>query len=67
MSQENVEIVRSIYRAVERGDYSARGKASGLEVDRLSGWVATFRDGRVLRFEIFLDPVEALEAVGLRE
>jgi ketosteroid isomerase-like protein len=45
----------------------ARGKASGLEVDRRSGWVVTFRDGRVLRFEIFLDPAEALEAVGLRE
>jgi ketosteroid isomerase-like protein len=26
----------------------ARGKASGLEVDRRSGWVTTFRDGRVL-------------------
>ena len=45
----------------------ARGKASGLEVDRRSGWVATFRDGRVLRFEIFLDPAEALRAVGERE
>ena len=45
----------------------ARGKASGLEVDRRSGWVATFRDGKVLRFEIFLDPDEALEAVGRRE
>ena len=45
----------------------ARGKASGLEVDRRSGWVATFRDGRALRFEIFLDPADALDAVGLRE
>jgi ketosteroid isomerase-like protein len=44
----------------------ARGKASGLEVDRRSGWVVTFRDGRALRFEIFLDPADALEAVGLR-
>ena len=45
----------------------ARGKASGLEVDRRSGWVITFRDGKVLSFEIYLDPAEALEAVGLRE
>jgi ketosteroid isomerase-like protein len=45
----------------------ARGKASGLEVDRRSGWVTTFRDGRVLSFEIYLDPADALEAVGLRE
>jgi ketosteroid isomerase-like protein len=45
----------------------ARGKASGLEVDRRSGWVTTFRDGRVLSFEIYLDPADALEAAGLRE
>jgi ketosteroid isomerase-like protein len=45
----------------------ARGKASGLEVDRRSGWVATFRDRRVLKFEIFLDPEDALEAVGLAD
>jgi ketosteroid isomerase-like protein len=45
----------------------ARGKASGLKVDRRSGWVATFRDGKVLSFEIHLDPPNALEAAGLRE
>jgi ketosteroid isomerase-like protein len=45
----------------------ARGKASGLTVDRRSGWVATFRDGKVLSFEIYLDPANALEAVGLPE
>jgi ketosteroid isomerase-like protein len=45
----------------------ARGKASGLEVDRRSGWVTTFRDGKVVSFEIYLDPADALEAVGLRE
>jgi ketosteroid isomerase-like protein len=45
----------------------ARGKASGLEVDRQSGWVATFRDGKVLSFEIYLDPAHALEAAGLQE
>ena len=44
----------------------ARGKASGLRVDRRSGWVATFRDGKVLSFEIYLDPAHALEAVALR-
>jgi ketosteroid isomerase-like protein len=45
----------------------ARGKASGLKVDRRSGFVTTFRDGKVLSFEIYLDPADALEAVGLRE
>jgi ketosteroid isomerase-like protein len=44
----------------------ARGKTSGLEVDRRSGWVASFRDGKVLSFEIYLNPADALEAVRLR-
>src|SRR2546423_522721 len=45
----------------------ARGKASGLEVDRRSGGVAPFRDGKVVSFEIYLAPADALAAVGLRE
>ena len=45
----------------------ARGKASGLTVDRRSGWVITFRKDKVLSFEIYLDPADAREAVGLRE
>jgi ketosteroid isomerase-like protein len=45
----------------------ARGKASGLKVDRRSGWVTTFRDGKVLSFEIYLDPANAVEAAAVRE
>jgi ketosteroid isomerase-like protein len=45
----------------------ARGKASGLKVDRRSGWVTTFRDGKVLSFEIYLDPANAVEAAAMRE
>ena len=45
----------------------ARGKTSGVEVERRSGWVFTFRDGKALRVEIYLDPGDALEAVGLSE
>jgi len=43
----------------------ARGRASGLEVDRRSGWVMTFRAGKLLRVEIYLDPADAFEVVGL--
>jgi ketosteroid isomerase-like protein len=43
----------------------ARGKTSGVEVERRSGWVFTFRDGKALRVEIDLDPGDAFEAVGL--
>ena len=45
----------------------ARGRASGLEVNRRSGWVMTFRAGKLLRSEIYLDPADAFEAVALRE
>ena len=45
----------------------ARGKASGVIVDRRSGWVTIFRDGKVVSFEIYLDPLDALKAVGLEE
>jgi ketosteroid isomerase-like protein len=45
----------------------ARGKTSGVEVERRSGWVFTFRDGKALRVEIYLDPGDALEVVGLAE
>jgi ketosteroid isomerase-like protein len=45
----------------------ARGKTSGVEVERRSGWVFTFRAGKALRVEIYLDPGDALEAVGLAE
>jgi ketosteroid isomerase-like protein len=38
-----------------------------VEVERRSGWVFTFRDGKALRVEIYLDPGDVLEAVGLSE
>jgi ketosteroid isomerase-like protein len=44
-----------------------RGKGSGVESETKSGYVLTFRDGRLLRFRPFRDPEDALEAVGLRE
>jgi ketosteroid isomerase-like protein len=44
-----------------------RGMASGAPVDRRTGWVFTFRAGKVLRMEIYLDPADALEAVGVRQ
>jgi hypothetical protein len=44
-----------------------RGSASGVQVSERQWAVATVRDGRVFRTEIYSDPAEALEAVGLRE
>jgi ketosteroid isomerase-like protein len=44
-----------------------RGMASGAPVDRRTGWIFTFRAGKLLRMEIYLDPADALEAVGVRQ
>jgi ketosteroid isomerase-like protein len=45
---------------------SGRGAASGAPVDRVTGYVHTFRAGKVVRVEIFLDPADAIAAIGGR-
>jgi hypothetical protein len=44
-----------------------RSKTSGLPVDMAYGQVFTIRDGKLARMEMYADPAEALEAVGLSE
>jgi ketosteroid isomerase-like protein len=44
-----------------------RGRASGAESESPIGWMMRFRRGKVIRFRVFRDPEDALEAVGLRE
>jgi ketosteroid isomerase-like protein len=46
---------------------SAWGKASGAPVETSSGMVFTLQDSKVNRVQIYVDPEDALEAVGLRE
>ena len=46
---------------------SARGKASGVLVERLDGMVWTIRDGKTVRLDYYGSRAEALEAVGLPE
>jgi len=41
------------------------GNRSGLELDNHGGQLWWFRDGRAIKLKLFLDPAEALEAVGL--
>ena len=57
---------------IEHGDnvvvlcrYWGRGKGSGATVDTRGAHVWKLRDGKVIRLEVFVDPVTALEAVGL--
>ena len=45
----------------------ARGRSSGVPVDRDAAHVYTFRGGRIERVEIFGSRTEALEAAGLQE
>ena len=44
-----------------------RGRGSGVETESPAGWMLKFRQGRVVRFQAFREPEQALEAVGLRE
>jgi ketosteroid isomerase-like protein len=45
-----------------------RGRASGVEVGGGGiGAVYTLRDGKIVRYELFQNKAEALEAAGLRE
>jgi ketosteroid isomerase-like protein len=44
-----------------------RGKGSSVEVEAHWAHLWTFHDGKAVRLEGFVDPAEALKAVGLRE
>jgi ketosteroid isomerase-like protein len=44
-----------------------RGKASGVDVNRVWAYVWTVRDGKALRMEGYANRAEALKAVGLEE
>jgi uncharacterized protein len=43
-----------------------RGRASGVEVDGLWGYVITVRDGKLARVEAYRDPEKALSRLALR-
>ena len=47
--------------------FSGTGRGSGVPTGRVFGDVITVRAGKILRFEWFGDPTQALEAVGLSE
>jgi ketosteroid isomerase-like protein len=49
--------------------HTVRGRArhSGIEAEGPVAYVWTFRNGKVIHFQSYRDPNEALDAVGLRE
>src|SRR5919106_6711392 len=54
----------SVFNGVEM---QSRGRGSGVETHMESWQVWRFREGRVTRWEEYLNRTEALEAVGLTE
>jgi hypothetical protein len=48
-------------------DQSGRGTASGIDIDQHFTWVMTFDHDRCVRWHIYADHKEALEAAGLPE
>jgi ketosteroid isomerase-like protein len=52
---------------VATGSVHIRGRISGFEIDQPASWVGHVgSDHRLTRARIYLDPAEALKAVGLR-
>ena len=45
----------------------AKGKGSGIELDRRDALVASFRSGKAVKLGYYNDQMQALTAVGLRE
>jgi ketosteroid isomerase-like protein len=54
-------------RVVTRSRARMQGQGSGIEDEFVFSNVVTFRRGKVVMAEFFLDHEEALEAAGLRE
>jgi ketosteroid isomerase-like protein len=63
-AEETIEAGSSVVVAVHE---RMRGKGSGAPIDRRWAQIWTFHRGRIIRWEVFKDRAEALEAVGLRE
>ena len=63
-AEEIREAGSSVFVAVRE---RMRGKGSGVPIDRCWAQVWTFHRGRIIRWELFQDRAEALEAAGLRE
>jgi ketosteroid isomerase-like protein len=54
-------------RVVVVGTIGGRGRLSNVRVEQKGALICTVRDGLVQLIEVFTDPHEALQAVGLEE
>ena len=62
---EAEELIDAGDRVVAVLQVYAKGRASGVDVERLDGEVWTLRDGKCIRLDHYGSEAEALEAVGL--
>ena len=61
------EFIDAGERVVVLARLSARGRESGVSLERRDGMVWTVRDGKAVRLDYFNNATKALEAAGLRE
>ena len=54
-------------RVVARSTLTARGRASGVELEIPIGWLIELRDGKVIRSQSFSNPDGAFRAAGLED
>jgi ketosteroid isomerase-like protein len=54
-------------RVVATVEFRAIGKEGGVRISETASHVWTLKDGRVVAWQVYLDPAEALEAAGLSE
>lgn len=52
-------------RVLAIGHLRGRGKESGARTESAIAWMVEFKSGKVVRVREYLDPKQALEAVGL--
>ena len=61
------EIVDLGDRVLTRACWNIRGQQSGVEGEQRFTKISTYREGRIIFIEYFLDHEQALKAVGLAE
>ena len=66
-SRQSTEIRDLGERVVAIGHHRGRGKESGAITESPLAWIVEFKSGKVIRVREYLDPKQALEAVGLSE
>jgi ketosteroid isomerase-like protein len=54
-------------RVLLLGNLKARGRESGVKIESPTGWIYTFRSGKILKADGFLSHAETLDAAGLSE